>query len=183
MKVKPWMQLLAALLCLPVGAAAEGAAEASTAAPGPHFAAGDAQFARDAALFFVAQIGHNKLVLRRSQDAALRALAQRLVNDDMALTRHLRAIMEARREPYNQPLPLPEIRQHQALQRRIGEDFDAAYQRMQLIALVQAADSFAQHLERTEDPLLRRWAQDALPLLRAQLGHTEALTGPPGPDA
>ena len=144
------------------------------ALPG-HFAPADAQFARDAALFFRAQIDASKLVLRRSQDDDARRLAQRVINDDMALSHDLRALMEARAEAYGQPLPAPELDAFKRLKEAKNDAFDARYTHWQAQTLLHATGSFALHVQRAADPILARWADDALSVLQRQQMRAERL--------
>jgi putative membrane protein len=136
----------------------------------------DEAFALFAASSGLAETEGARLVLKSSRNADVRDYAQRLIRD------HARAGDELRRivAPRGITLPSAPTGRHADLVTKLSgvrpPDLDEAFlQRFGLDAHKETVSLFERHLTEGKDPALKRYAEQALPMLREHMSAAHKL--------
>jgi putative membrane protein len=126
------------------------------------------------------EIASSNLALQRSSNEAIRGYANRMLIEraDMA-----GLLSRSRREAGVSYAPTPggPLPRHTAVLERLmtlqGSEFDAAYASSQLAAQAEAVAQVGAYSQNGGDGNLRRFSQEALPKLEAQLEHAKRIAG------
>ena len=164
------MRHLAIMLALVIAAPCLAADPATKQASAP--VAPTATFVASAAFGNMFEIESSKLALERSKSGAVKAFAQRMVDDhSAAAVKFKEAVLESK-------LAMPPDKldaRHQAITDELagkqGGDFDSAYIEAQYKAHVQTVDLFRGYAQGGEDTRMRAIAAALLPTLEAHLEH------------
>lgn len=162
--------LLALIFALP-GLAADPATKRASAPVPP-----TATFLASAAVGNMFEVESSKLALERSQSEAVKAFAQRMVDDhSAAAVKFKEAVLEAK-------LAMPADRldaKHRAVMDELagkqGGDFDKAYIDAQHKAHVETVDLFKGYAQGGADSRMRTFAAELLPTLEAHLEHVSRM--------
>ena len=134
-----------------------------------------ATFVAQAAFGNMFEIESSKLALERSKAGAVKAFAQRMVDDhSAAAVKFKEAVLEAK-------LAMPPDKldaKHQAIVDELGKqggDFDKAYIEAQYKAHVETVDLFKGYAQGGEDTRMRAFAAELLPKLQAHLDHVAKM--------
>ena len=155
----------------PAALAADPASKQASAPVAP-----TATFVAQAAFGTMFEIESSKLALERSKAAAVKAFAQRMVDDhSAAAVKFKEAVLEAK-------LAMPPDKldaKHQAvlgeLAGKQGDDFDKAYIEAQHKAHVETVELFKGYAQAGEDTRMRAFAAELLPTLEAHLQHVAKM--------
>jgi putative membrane protein len=162
--------MLAFVLATPAFAADPATKQAS--AP----VAPTATFVASAAFGNMFEIESSKLALERSKSAAVKAFAQRMVDDhSAAAVKFKEAVLESK-------LAMPPDKvdaKHQAIMDELagkqGADFDKAYIEAQYKAHLQTVELFKGYAQGGEDTRMRAFAASVLPTLEAHMEHVSKM--------
>jgi len=147
------------------GCLTSATAFAQPAAP----ASGDAGFMSTAMASGLAEIDEARMVLRKSQNPAVQAFAQRMIQDHSLADSQLEAMAKEKGLPIPQtPTPQQQAQASQ-LQSLSGQQFDANYARDQVKDHEQAVALFQQEMNSTGDLQIRNLAATTLPVLQQHL--------------
>jgi putative membrane protein len=135
-----------------------------------------ATFVARAAFGNMFEVESSKLALERSNAGAVKAFAQRMVDDHSAASvKFKEAVLEAK-------LAMPPDKldaKHQAivdeLAARQGGDFDKAYIEAQYKAHIETVELFKGYAQAGEDTRMRAFAAEMLPKLEAHLEHVSKM--------
>lgn len=174
------MKNSAAILCVILGLAASPVAIAQTAAPAKaedvaKAATDPAAFARVAASSNMLEIESSTLALERSQNADVRAFAQKMVDDHTAAGEKMQAVAQDAELEVPAEMNDADKESLQALQD--AQDFDRAYLDLQVKAHDEAVTLFETFAAEGEQGPLRSFAEETLPTLKDHQGHVRSLTG------
>lgn len=126
------------------------------------------------------EIASGNLALQKSGNEAIRGYANRMIIERGEMAGLL---SRSRREAGVSYAPTPggERPRHTAVLDRLstlqGGEFDAAYASAQLSAQLEAVAQVGAYSQSGGDGNLRRFAQEALPKLEAQLDHAKRIAG------
>ncbi len=126
------------------------------------------------------EVGSSKMALDRSANEAIRGYANRMIIERGELAGTL---SKARSEAGVSYAPMAGgIRpRHTAVMDRLatlqGSQFDEAYAQAQLAAQAEAVDQVGAYSQNGGNGNLRRFAQESLPILQAQLDHAKRIAG------
>ncbi|MGN6329611.1 MAG: DUF4142 domain-containing protein [Rhodanobacter sp.] len=163
MKRMRWLTPLAAVLL-------SGLATAAPTLPG-----GDAHFMQQAASAGVAEVQLGQLALTKSDNDAVKALAQRIVDDHTRANAQLKTIADS--EQIALPAPADAARDEAARLRALdGSAFDQAWAKTMVGDHEKAVKLFSNEAAASGDSRLRQFAQATLPALRAHLQSAKQLT-------
>ena len=123
------------------------------------------------------EVSSSKLALDKSQNADVKAFAQKMVTDHTKTTKKLEATLK---KSDSKATPADELdSEHQAmldaLTAKNGTDFDKLYVADQTDAHKQAVDLFSNYADNGSDKALKGFAKDTLPALKGHLKHAESL--------
>lgn len=121
-----------------------------------------------------AEIEAAKLALEKSKHSAVRAFAQKMINDHTANNTELRSIAAAKKVELEDDADLINKAKATILKQRDGESFDVAYANNQVTAH-RATIEFYQDAAKSEDTEVRTFAVATLPKLQHHLKEAEAL--------
>lgn len=121
-----------------------------------------------------AEIEAAKIALEKSQNSAVRAFAQKMINDHTASNTELRSIASAKKVELEDDADLANKAKAAILKQRDGESFDVAYANNQVTAHRKTIE-FYQEASKSEDTEVRTFAVAALPKLQHHLKEAEAL--------
>jgi putative membrane protein len=135
-----------------------------------------ATFVASAAFGNMFEIESSKLALERSKSGAVKAFAQRMVDD------HSAAAVKFKEAVLDSKLTMPPDKldaRRQALMAELAgkqdADFDKAYIDAQFEAHVETVDLFKGYAQGGEDSRMRAFAADLLPALEAHLEHVSKM--------
>lgn len=126
------------------------------------------------------EIASSNLALQRSGNEAIRGYANRMLIERGEMAGLL---ARSRREAGVSYAPTPggPLPRHTAVLERLmtlqGSEFDAAYASSQLAAQAEAVAQVGAYSQSGGDGNLRRFSQEALPKLEAQLEHAKRIAG------
>jgi putative membrane protein len=166
------------------GCAARTPAPTQPAAPAisPAAAAEASQYVQTALSTDQFVMQSSQLALQTSQNPAVRAYAQRVINDHSQLSAQLNASAQAAGIPGAQVVMLPHHSSQIAqLQYARGADFDGSYRNLQVMTQMQALDIHQRYAASGQVPALQIAASNALPLIQAHLTEAQALAIAPPP--
>jgi putative membrane protein len=162
------LPLLAAVLLS--GLAAGALAQSGGATKGD-----DLHFMQQAASAGIAEVQLGQLALTKSDDDAVKALAQRIVDDHTKANAQLKTIADS--EQIALPAPTDAARDQAARLRALdGSAFDQAWARTMVSDHEKAVKLFSDEAAASGDSRLRQFAQATLPALRAHLQSAKQLT-------
>ena len=117
------------------------------------------------------------MLAREKGNAATRAFAEKLVADHGAASGSLRAAMAEQSVKVDAPhaLDTPAQSRMNALKALSGEEFDQRFKDDQVKAHKEAIDLYERYAGGGDNEALKRWAEAALPGLRAHLDMAEKL--------
>lgn len=131
------------------------------------------------------EIQSSQLALQMSQNPAVRAFAQMLINDHMRMSQQMVATAQAAGLNPPPPVLLP---QHQAMLDQLRAaapgTFDTAFRDVQINAHQQALALHQNYAASGDVPALRNLAAGAVPAIQAHLTHAQTLqvwAAPPAP--
>lgn len=129
--------------------------------------ASDKEFFPAAASAGMLEIETSKLALATSQNADVKAFAQKMVDDHTKAAEELKAIAATK----NVTLPTAMVKHHQKMfdhlkDEKPGKDFDSAYQNIQVVAHKEAVTLFSKASTKSKDPEVKAWAAKTLPTLQ-----------------
>ena len=136
----------------------------------------DQQFVIDAAQTNIAEVGAGKLALQKGTSPAIKQLGQTLITD------HTRAEDQLQQIAQQHGLQLPQTpnQEQQTMAGRLSqtkpgrESFDTAFAQDMVAGHQKAISEFQQEAQTTQDPTLRSYAQNTLPVLQKHLQLSEA---------
>lgn len=168
-----------------VTAPATGTTSIQAVSSRPTLTRGDQDFVARAAGDNGFQIAMARLALEKSQNSAVRKLAQRITDDHTRMNNEL-AEIATRRGTAHESTPVPVKRAEQLqndLGRLGGEAFDRAFAGAMVNDHHDAIELFSKEANEGKDDDLRAFARKELPALQAHLAMAEALNKGPLPDA
>jgi putative membrane protein len=164
----------AAIVAFGLSAAAFAADPSTLQSAGP--VKPTATFVTAAAVGNFFEIESSKLALDRSKSSAVKAVAQRMVDD------HSKAAVKLKESVAATKLTMPPDKldaRHQALYDELREkgagDFDKAFIEAQYEAHVEAVDLFKAYAKGGENDRMRALAAELLPTLEAHLEHVRKM--------
>jgi len=126
------------------------------------------------------EIASGKLALQRSGSEAIRGYANRMIIERGELAVLLSRSRQEAGVSYA-PTPGGAQPRHAAVMDRLttlqGAEFDSAYASAQLAAQTEAVAQVGAYSQNGDDGNLRRFAQQALPKLEAELDHAKRIAG------
>jgi putative membrane protein len=166
----PFPEALSALVLLALAGCAEQQAAAPPAAtPAP--LSGDQNFVDRAALGTGSEIELGRLARRRAASPAVRAFADRIIADHRQARARLNLI-ERRLQMVPATVPPPPNQ----LAAQFGADFDRQFMADQIKNHQEAILLFQAEAQNGQDPRLRKYASDNLPMLYRNLQGAQAIT-------
>jgi putative membrane protein len=165
----------AGLLPRLAGALLLGLAGGALAQSGGATKSGDPHFMQQAASAGVAEVQLGQLALTKSDNDAVKALAQRIVDDHTKANAQLKTIADS--EQIALPAPADAARDEAARLRALdGSAFDQAWAKTMVGDHEKAVKLFSDEAAASGDSRLRQFAQATLPTLRAHLQSAKQLT-------
>lgn len=131
-------------------------------------------FVEEASEKNIAEIEAGKLALEKSQDPAVRAFAQKMINDHTANNTELRGIATANKVELEDDATMGAKAKAAILKQRDGESFDVAYANNQVTAHRDAI-KYYEDAAKSENTEVRTFAVAALPKLQHHLKEAETL--------
>lgn len=126
------------------------------------------------------EIASGQLALQRSSNDAIRGYANRMIIERGELAVLLSRSRQEAGVSYA-PTPGGAQPRHSAVMERLttlqGTEFDSAYASAQLAAQTEAVAQVGAYSQNGDDGNLRRFAQQALPKLEAELDHAKRIAG------
>jgi len=168
-----------------VTAPATGTTSLQAVSSQPTLTRGDQDFVAKAAGDNGFQIAMARLALQKSQNSAVRKLAQRITDDHSRMNSEL-AESATRHRTAHESTPVPVKRAEQLqddLGRLSGDAFDRAFAGAMVNDHHDAIDLFSKEASQGKDDDLRAFARKELPALQAHLAMAEALNEGPLPGA
>ena len=163
------------LLPLLAGALFFGLAAGAPAQSGGATKSGDSRFMQQAASAGVAEVQLAQLALTKSENDAVKALAQRILDDHTKANAQLKTIADS--EQVALPAPDDAARDEAARLRALdGSAFDQAWAKTMVGDHEKAVKLFSDEAAASGDSRLRQFAQATLPALRAHLQSAKRLT-------
>lgn len=153
-------------LALPAHGANQGA-QPHSAQHGP-LDRQERNFMAEVALTAVAEMRLGRKAMERAEDAAVREYARRMVEAHAAALERLRAIARQKSVTLPATLPPSEADRIGALEETGGNRFDRGYMNAQEETLARTLKFFEASAQELDDPELRAFAADALPVLRRE---------------
>ena len=171
--------LAAALLALAAPLHAQTAPSAATNAEQGSVSAETKTFVTTAAMTDMFEIQAGQLALKKADDPAFQDFAQLTIVDHTKTSQQLRPIAANLRG-----VQLPQALDS-ALKQKIdqlgslsGEAFERQYKTEQVAGHKQAVALFETYAKSGDNPELKGWAAQTLPILKMHLQHAEALPSP-----
>jgi putative membrane protein len=134
-----------------------------------------ASFARAATAGNQFEMASSQLALTKSQDDAVRAFAQMMLDDHGAAGDRL--MEAAREEGIDLTAMMTDVGQQALGLLDSAEDFDGDFLRAQTLAHEEAIEVYSAFTETAEDGPLRTFAEETLPTLQAHLDEVEQIAG------
>ena len=164
----PLLLSLVAVLGLAACAQQEAAALPPAAAPAP--LSGDQNFVDRAALGTGSEIELGQLARTRAASPAVRAFAARILTDHRQANARLRTL-----ERRLQMVPVSAPPPPSQLAAQFGADFDRQFMADQVKNHQEAIQLFEAEARTGQDPRLRKYASDTLPMLYRNLQQAQAI--------
>jgi len=165
----PLLLSLVAVLGLGACAQQQAAAPPPPAAPAP--LSGDQNFVDRAALGTGSEIELGQLARTRAASPAVRAFAARILTDHRQANARLRSL-ERRLQMVPATAPPPPSQ----LAAQFGADFDRQFMSDQVKNHQEAVQLFEAEARTGQDPRLRKYATDTLPMLYRNLQQAQAIS-------
>ena len=169
MRILPTFCIAAALACsVPVMADDQPAEPMKPSAVGKMvMSAKDKEFFPAAASAGMLEIETSQLALKTSQNADVKAFAQKMVDDHTKAAEELKTLAQSK----NFTLPTAMSDHHQKMYDHLkdekpGKDFDSTYQNTQVLAHKEAVTLFSKVSTDSKDPEVKAWAAKTLPTLQ-----------------
>ena len=144
-------------------------------AAGTKLAADDAKFLEIAAKSGIAEIQDGNLASQKGQSDDVKELAKKIVADHNAANNQLKELASS----YGVTLPTnpadPDLLEHQRLSTLHGVDFDKAYVEDEVKDHQSAIELFEKESTSGQDPTLKQFASNVLPILKDHLKAAKAL--------
>jgi putative membrane protein len=134
-----------------------------------------ASFARAAAAGNQFEMASSELALTKSQDDAVRAFAQKMLDEHGPAGDRLMAA--AGEEGIDLTAMLTDVGEQALGLLDSAEDFDADFLRAQTLAHEEAIEVYRNFADTAEDGPLRSFAEETLPTLEAHLDEVEQIAG------
>jgi putative membrane protein len=167
--------LAAALLALALPAQAQNPPPANQNAAQSAASAVTQKFVTNAAITDMFEIQSGKLALEKSSNKEFQDYAQMTINDHTKTSEQLKGM--APKVGVQVPTGLDDA--HQAkldkLNSLSGTAFERRYKRDQVGGHKQAIKMFETYAKSGDNPDLKKWAEDTLPILKTHLQHAQAL--------
>lgn len=127
----------------------------------------DKEFFPAAASAGMLEVETSKLALQTSQNADVKAFAQKMVDDHTKAADELKALAASK----SITLPTSMSKHHQVMfdhlkDEKAGKEFDGAYQNIQVVAHKEAVTLFSKASTDSKDPEVKAWAAKTLPTLQ-----------------
>jgi putative membrane protein len=164
----PFFLAALALLTLAACAQQQAAAPAPVATPAP--LSSDQNFVDRAALGTASEVELGRLARTRAASPAVRAFAARIVSDFRQANVRLRTL-ERRLQIAAATAPPPPSQ----LAAQFGADFDRQFMADQIKNHQEAIQLFEAEAQTGQDPRLRKYASDTLPILYRDLQQAQAI--------
>ncbi|MFP3646410.1 DUF4142 domain-containing protein [Paraburkholderia sp. SIMBA_054] len=176
MKLRYFLQVVAAALGLGVASTGAVYAQTSDAAAGAaKLSAADQQFVQDASQANATEIAASNIALRNSSDPHVRTFAQQMITDHTKLA-HSMGALAARKGLGAAPAANSAL--VGKLQTLKGKEFDQAYvEQIALEGHQKAVDLFQTESESGSDVELKAAAAHALPTIKHHLAMAQQLAG------
>jgi putative membrane protein len=135
-------------------------------------------FVKKVAISDMAEIQSSQLALSRSPDADTKPFAEKMVKDHQQTSSELKTLIDSGKVHASLPVALDA--EHQKLlddlKAKQGNQFDQAYDRMQIAAHEQAVALFEDYARNGDNPDLKSWAMKTLPHLQEHLAMAKRLS-------
>ena len=138
-------------------------------------AAQDLQFAEEATIGGLKEVTLGELAQQQAKDEQVVQFGQRMVQDHGQANEKLMAIAEQKGIELPQELPEDAQETYQELQQLSGAEFDQAYMDEMVTDHEEDVELFEEQAESGEDPDLRAFAEETLPILREHLQMAEEI--------
>ena len=135
----------------------------------------DLQFAEEAAIGGLKEVTLGELAQQQAKDEQVVQFGQRMVQDHGQANEKLMAIAEQKGIELSQELPEDAQETYQELQQLSGAEFDQAYMDEMVTDHEEDVELFEKQAESGEDPDLRAFAKETLPILREHLQMAEDI--------
>lgn len=125
------------------------------------------------------EIQSSELALQRASTANVQQFAQQMITDHTAAGARLQALLAQNATVEAPPMSLdpPHEAMLTQLTNATAENFDVVYINLQLQAHEEAVSLFSAYSTSGDDPVLRLFAAETLPVLRHHLSEVLALAG------
>lgn len=143
---------------------------------------GATDFVKDASDANHAEISMAQLAEQKAQNPEIKNLAQMIANDHQMNENKLEKIAQADGVALPQGLTWSEKRQEGKLDKLTGADFDQQYAKDMLEDHVTDLNKFQKASEKIQDPQVKQYAEDTLPVLQKHLEHAETAAKAVGVD-
>ncbi|HXF33414.1 MAG TPA: DUF4142 domain-containing protein [Candidatus Acidoferrales bacterium] len=137
----------------------------------------DADFLQSALKAEVGQYDLGLIGQRKGGAGTVKVFAAQLASEASSAVAALKKLAAAQHVAFQEDAELRTKAQYQDLEGRTGTDFDRTLAHDAMIDTNIALDAFADEAQHGSDPALRRFAQEQLPKLRADLKMSQALGG------
>lgn len=137
----------------------------------------DADFFQSALKTEVGQYDIGLIGQRKAAAGPVKSFASQLASEGSSAVATLKKMASAQHVALQEDAELRAKAQYQDLEGRTGRDFDETLAHDAMIDANIALDAFTDEAQHGNDPALRRFAQEQLPKLRADLKMSQALGG------
>ena len=138
-------------------------------------AAQDLQFAEEATIGGLKEVTLGELAQQQAKDEQVAQFGQRMVQDHGQANEKLMAIAQQKGIQLPQELPEDAQQTYEELQQLSGAEFDQAYMEEMVTDHEEDVELFEEQAQSGEDPDLRAFAEETLPILRDHLQMAEDI--------
>lgn len=129
----------------------------------------DFKFVKEVHQSGIMEIQVGKLAPQRSQNAAIKKLADRLVQDHGRMVEELQAFGRKKSIALPKELTSDKRDMVEKLAKLKGAEFDQAFSRMAIASHEKSIEKFEKEIKSGRDPEITAWAQKKLPAIREHL--------------
>lgn len=129
----------------------------------------DRTFMKQAATDGMAEVQRGQLAMKKSSDAEVKQLAQRIVDDHTKTNDTLRTLAQSKQVPLSATPSANAQKQAADMKKLDGKKFDQAWTEVMVKGHQKAVDVFTTESKQAQDADTRKFAADTLPALKTHL--------------
>jgi putative membrane protein len=133
----------------------------------------DLEFATKAAQGGIKEVRLGELAQQQAATPEVQQFGQRMVQDHGQANQQLMQIAESKGIELPKEMPQDAQQLHDELQQKSGQEFDQAYMDEMVSDHHEDIEAFQQYIEAGQDPDLRSFAEQTLPVLEEHLKHAQ----------